>query len=459
MKAGIKEQSVTASPNWLDVTAETIRHLQALLRLDTTNPPGNEMLAAEYLAGVLRADGIEPLVLEAAPGRGNLVARLTGSGERAPLLLYCHTDVVPAEAEYWTHPPFAGEVADGYVWGRGAADMKDTVAEQLMVMLLLKRQGVRLKRDVIFAAAADEEIGGTNGFGIPWLVKHHPNLLRAEFALSEVGGFNMDFAGKPVYMVQVAEKGTVWLKVRARGRPGHASVPHGDNAVVHLARAVDRLATRGLPYHLTAATAGLLDATAASAGATPLGELLLSLKTAAGAERAFAADLLGPELGPFLYALLHNTATPTGLTAGIKTNVIPAVAEVVVDGRTLPGFDTAAFLAELRAVMGEQLEYEVTMESPPLETPHTTELFEMMAASLRAHDPAATAVVPYMMSGATDAKYLAPLGVPTYGFAPLQLPPDMKLMEMFHAHDERAPVEGLGWGVRVLYEVVVKYCG
>ncbi len=449
---------MTATTDWAAVTAEVVGHLQALLRLDTTNPPGNEMLAAEYLAGVLRAAGIEPLVLESAPGRGNLVARLKGSGELPPLLLYCHTDVVPAEPEHWTHPPFAGEVADGYVWGRGAADMKDTVAEQLMVLLLLKRNGVALRRDVIFAAAADEEIGGVEGYGIPWLVKHHPELLRAEFALSEVGGYNMDFAGQPVYMVQVAEKGTVWLKVRARGKPGHGSVPHGDNAVVHLARAVDRLATRGLPYHLTDAAAGFLDATAASAGATPLGELLRSLKTAEGAERAFAGELLGPDLGPFMYALLHNTATPTGLAAGIKTNVIPGVAEVVIDGRTLPGYDTAAYLAELRAVMGEQLEYEVTLASPPLETPHTTALFQLMAEALRAHDPAATAVVPYMMSGATDAKYLAPLGVPTYGFAPLKLPPDMKFMEMFHAHDERAPVEGLGWGVRVLYEVVVKYC-
>ena len=449
---------MTDSIHWPAVTAEVVHHLQALLRLDTTNPPGNELLAAEYLAGVLRAEGLEPQVLTSAPGRGNLVVRLQGTGAKPPLLLYSHTDVVPAEPEHWTHPPFAGEIADGYVWGRGAADMKDTVAEQLMVMLLLKRQGVRLERDVIFAATADEEIGGTEGYGVPWLVKHHPALIDAEFALSEVGGYNMDFAGRPVYMVQVAEKGTVWLKVRARGKPGHGSVPHGDNAVVHLARAIDRLATHGLPYHLTDAAAGFLDAAAESAGNSPLGGALLALKTEAGAAQVFASGALGPDLGPFLYAMLHNTATPTGLTAGLKTNVIPGVAEAVLDGRNLPGYDTAAFLAELRAVMGDHLEYEVTLESPPLETPHSTPLFALMADALRAHDPAATAVIPYMMSGATDAKYLAPLGVPTYGFAPLKLPPDMKFMEMFHAHDERAPVDGLGWGVRVLYEVVVKHC-
>jgi acetylornithine deacetylase/succinyl-diaminopimelate desuccinylase-like protein len=445
------------TPNWTDVTAETIRHLQALLRLDTTNPPGNETLAARYLAGVLRAEGIEPLVLESAPGRGNVIARLKGSGEAAPLLLYSHTDVVPAEPAYWSHAPFAAEMADGFVWGRGAIDMKDTVAEQLMVMLLLKRQGAPLRRDVIFAATADEEIGGVDGFGVAWLVRHHADLLRAEFGLSEVGGYNVDFAGRRVYLVQVAEKGTCWLNVRAHGRPGHGSIPHPDNAVLHLARQLTRLAAEGMPYHLTEAAAGFLDAASRASGGD-LAQLLLSLKSPVEAERAFQIELEGHEMRPMLYAMLHNTATPTGLAAGIKTNVIPATAEAVIDGRTLPGASTEDFLSEIRQVMGDKFDYEVTMATPPLETPHDTPLFRLMAETVMAHDPAAVAVVPYMMSGATDAKYLAPLGIPTYGFAPLQLPPGMSLMEMFHAHDERAPVDGLGWGVKVLYEVVEKYC-
>ena len=447
----------TETPNWPAVTAETIRHLQALLRLNTTNPPGNETLAAEYLAGVLRAEGLEPLVLESAPGRGNVIARLKGSGEAAPLLLYSHTDVVPAEPAFWSHPPFAGEIADGFVWGRGAVDMKDTVAEQLMVMLLLKRQAVPLRRDVIFAATADEEIGGVNGFGVAWLVKQHAELLRAEFGLSEVGGYNIEFAGRRVYLVQVAEKGTCWLKVRAHGRPGHGSIPHTDNAVLHLARQLTRLAAEGLPYHLTEAAAGFLDAASRASGAD-MAQLLLSLKSPMEAERAFQMELEGHEMFPLLYAMLHNTATPTGLAAGIKTNVIPATAEAVIDGRTLPGYGTDDFLAELRQVMGDKLDYEVTLDTPPLETPHDTRLFRLMAETLAAHDPQAVAVLPYMMSAATDAKYLAPMGIPTYGFAPLQLPPGMGLMEMFHAHDERVPVEGLGWGVRVLYDVVTKYC-
>ena len=269
---------MSITPNWPEAAAETIRHLKALLRLDTTNPPGNEIIAAEYLAGVLRAEGFEPIVLESAPGRGNMIVRLKGSGEAPPLLLYSHTDVVPAEAVHWTHPPFAAEDADGYVYGRGAADMKDTVAEQLMVMLLLKRSGVPLRRDVIFAATADEEIGGQNGYGVSWLARHHLDLIRAEFGLSEIGGYNLNYAGKQVYLIQVAEKGVCWLKVRATGKPGHGSIPHDDNAVLHLARALNRLAGEGLPYHLTDPAAGFLDAVAKAVGSSPMAPLLRSLK-------------------------------------------------------------------------------------------------------------------------------------------------------------------------------------
>lgn len=445
-----------SQPHWPDVTLETVRHLQALIRLDTSNPPGNELLAAEHLAAILRADGLEPLVLTSAPGRGNVLARLKGTGELPPLLLYSHTDVVPAEPQFWQHPPFAGEVADGFVWGRGAVDMKGTVAQQLMVLLLLKRLNAPLRRDVIFAATADEEIGGVDGYGVSWLVKHHPDLLRAEFGLTELGGYSMEFGGQTLYPIQVAEKGTCWFNLRATGRPGHGSIPHNDNAVVHLARAVDRLATRGLPYHLCEAASGFLDAAGAALGGE-LAALLAQLKTVETAEAVLRDPRLTEEQRAFLNALLHNTATPTGLRAGYKTNVIPGVAEATIDGRTLPGFTDDMFMAEARAVLGEGFAYDITLTSPPIQTRTDTRLYALMAETLQAHDPRGHAV-PYMMSGATDAKYLAPLGVPSYGFAPMQLPPGLKFMEMFHAHNERAPVDGLGWGVRVLYEVVRAYC-
>ncbi len=241
---------MTTPLNWPAITAEAVRYLQDLIRIDTTNPPGNELAAAEHLAGVLRAEGYEPIVLEAAPQRGNLIARLKGDGSLPPLLLYTHTDVVPAEPAHWTHPPFAGEVADGFVWGRGALDMKNVAAMQLMTMLLLKRNHVALHRDVIFAATADEEID--SDVGADWLVTQHPDLVRAEYGLSEMGGHTLYLEGKKFYPIMCAEKGTCWVKIRAHGKPGHGSVPHADHAVLHLVRAIDRVTAHPLPLHMTA---------------------------------------------------------------------------------------------------------------------------------------------------------------------------------------------------------------
>jgi acetylornithine deacetylase/succinyl-diaminopimelate desuccinylase-like protein len=448
---------LSTEPNWPLINREVVRLLQDLIRLNTTNLPGNELIAAEHIAAVLKKEGHEPLVLESAPGRGNVIARLKGTGEKPPLLLYGHTDVVPAEPQHWTQPPFSGALADGYVWGRGALDMKGTVAQQLLVFLLLKRHNVPLKRDVIFAATADEEVGGEDSAGVAWLIKHHPDLLQAEFGLTEVGGYSTELGGKTLFPIQVAEKGIVWLKMRAKGRPGHGSIPHADNAVVHLARAVDRLATRGLPFHLVDAANGFLESAATGIGGS-LGEALSRLRSPLEAEAILKSALNGHELQPFFTAMLHNTAAPTGLRAGYKVNVIPGEAEVTIDGRTLPGFDTEAFLAELQNVVGEGFEFEVLLAAPPLETSHDTPLFKLIAETLRAHEPGAV-VVPYMMSGATDAKYVSRLGVKSYGFAPLKLPKGFPYMELFHAHNERVPIHGLGWGVRVLYDVVKEFCG
>ncbi len=440
--------------NWSSLGEETLRHLQALVRIDTTNPPGNEIAAVNYLAPLLRAEGLEPVILESAPGRGNLVVRLKGSGEAAPLLLYSHLDVVGAEPAHWQHPPFAAEVADGYLWGRGTLDMKNALAQQLVVLLALKRAGVPLKRDLIFAATADEEAGGI--YGMAWLATHHPDLVRAEYGLSESGAYNMDFGGKSIYLIQVAEKGVCWLKLRAKGRPGHGSQPHTDNAVVHLVRAVDRLATRGLPYHVCEAAAGFLTAASQAIGGDLGAELLRLASPQTGP--AMLDSLQAHPLHAFLNAMLHNTASPTGLAAGYKANVIPGEAEATIDGRKLPGFDAEAFLAQVKAVVGATMEIEIIRDSPSVQTRYDLPLYDRMVQAVRRHDPQAAGVVPYMMSGGTDAKFLAPLGIATYGFSPLKLPPDLKYMELFHAHNERVPLAGLAWGTQVLGEVVVEHC-
>lgn len=442
-----------STPDLDAVRDEAVRHLQALLRIDTSNPPGNETAAAAYLAGVLREAGYETTLLEAAPGRGNLIARYAGDGSAAPLLLYAHTDVVPTEPDKWTHPPFAGEIADGQIWGRGALDMKGMVIMELMTMLLLKRNGDALRRDVIFAATADEEIDSDIGAG--WLIRQHPDLVRAEYGLSEFGGYSMHIDGRRFYPVMTAEKGVCWMTIRARGRSGHGSVPQPDNAVLELARAIDRAAGRPLPLHVTSTAAEFIRRIAGALDAPQAVRLRALLNPVT--HRVAAAHLPGNGLSANLQASLRNTVSPTQLAAGMKANVIPSEAEATLDGRLLPGFDRDSFLAELRPRLGRHIEIEVEQYSPPLEVSADTPLFRAIEAGLHRHDPGG-AVVPYMLSGATDAKLFSQLGVRCYGFSPLRLRPDEAFDHLIHAHDERVSIEAFAFGVQVLYETVRDFC-
>lgn len=435
------------------VREESVRHLQALLRIDTTNPPGNESAAADYLASVLRVEGYEPLLLEAEPGRANLIARYPGDGSAAPLLLYSHTDVVPAETDKWTQPPFSGAVAGGQIWGRGALDMKAMVAMELMTMLLLKRSGDALHRDVIFAATADEEID--SDAGAEWLVKHHPDLVRAEYGISEFGGYSLHYEGRRFYPVMTAEKGVCWMKIRARGQPGHASVPKEDNAVLQLARAIDRVAGKPLPLHVTPTAAQFIRRVAAALDwpqAIGLRALLNPLT-----HRIAEARVAGDGIAGSLRASLHNTVSPTQLAAGTKVNVIPSEAVAALDGRLLPGFDRDSFLAELQPRLGRHIEVEVEHYSPPLEVPADTPLFGAIESGLRRYDPDGI-VVPHMLTGATDAKLFSQLGARCYGFSPLRLRADEPFDRLIHAHDERVSVDALTFGVQVLYETVRDFC-
>lgn len=433
--------------------SEAICHLQALLRIDTTNPPGNELAAAEYLAGVLRSEGYQPLILEAAPGRGNLVARYPGNGSAPPLLLYSHTDVVLAEADKWSHPPFAGEIADGFIWGRGALDMKSMVVMELMTLLLLRRSVERLQRDVIFAATADEEIDSDVGAG--WLVAQHPDLVRAEYGISEFGGFSMHLGDRRFYPIMTAEKGACWMRIRARGRPGHGSVPQSDNAILELARAIERVAGQPLPLHVTPTAAEFIRRVADAL--SPVEAIGLRALLNPLTHHAAAARLPGDGLADGLRASLHNTVSPTQLAAGVKANVIPSEAEAVLDGRLLPGFDRESFLAELRPRLGDQIEIDVDHYSPPLEVPANTPLFHTIESTLKQHDPEGIAV-PYMLNGATDAKLFSELGIQCYGFSPLRLRPDEPFNRLIHAHDERVSIDALVFGVQVLYQTVRNFC-
>jgi len=439
---------------WAQIGDETVEHLSRLLCFDTSNPPGNETPAALYLKQVFEREGFEEMcLLEAAPRRGNLIVRLRGDGSRQPLLLSAHLDVVPAEPERWAHPPFSGVVVDGQVWGRGALDMKHMAAMSLMVMLLARRQKLPLKRDLILAAVADEEAG--RDYGSRWLVENHPDLLRAEYALSEMGGMSMAIGGLRAYPIQVAEKGFCWLRMRARGAPGHGSMPHDNNAVGHLARAVARLQdAQGLPIHLTPTTASFIRTLAAASSPAQALALrgLLNRRLA-----PLVLARLKPEERQIFRAALSNTVTPTALRGGVKTNVIPSEAEAELDCRLLPGQTVEDIRREIARLVGQGVELEPFKASPGVEFNSDTELFRLLKQTLLAHDPQAVPA-PYLCSAFTDAPQYARLGITVYGFTPGQLPPELPRLRLAHGHDERIPVASLHFGVRVLWDVVKAFC-
>ena len=442
--------------DWDTVHAETLGIFKDLLRIDTTNPPGNERPAAEAIGRILAAEGIDFTIVESEPTRASLVARLRGSGRKAPLLLSAHLDVVPADPEHWTHDPFGAVEADGYVWGRGALDMKNMAAMSLVTMLLLQRQGIALDRDVIFAAVADEEAGMHHGS--LFLVERHPELVRAEYVLTEVGGHTMHLGTERLYPIQIAERGICWLELVAHGEPGHGSMPHPKNPVVRLAKAVSDLGATRLPQHPTPVVERFLDSLA-SAAPFP-GNYLLPLLTNPALSGPILAlfERVDPVQAMGLNALLRNTASPTMLAAGRKINVIPSSASVRVDGRILPGESKETFLDEIRAVVGDDIEIRVLEHHEGSVFEPATELFEVIEAVVTGEDPGARCV-PCMIPGFTDASAYSKLGATCYGFSPLRLPPDLPFARLYHGHDERVPVEGFAWGTRVLYEVVRLFCG
>jgi acetylornithine deacetylase/succinyl-diaminopimelate desuccinylase-like protein len=417
-----------------------------LIAIDTTNTddpsaPGTERAAAEYVAGKLAEVGYEVTYLESdAPGRGNVVARLPGADPaRGALLVHGHLDVVPADAAEWSVHPFSGEVRDGYVWGRGAIDMKDMVAMTLAVARAFKRDGVVPPRDLIFAFVADEEAGGFHG--ARWLVDHHPGLFEgATEAISEVGGFSITVGdGVRAYLVETAEKGSMWLRLKVSGTAGHGSMLQADNPVAKLAAAITRLEEHRFPLVLTDPVREFLHGVGELTG-VPFDE----------ADPEAAVARLG-NLSRLIGATLRDTANVTMFQAGYKANVVPSVARATVDGRMLPG-RVAAFESELAAVLGPGVELDWD-SLPPVETTFDGALVDAMAAAITAEDPGAR-LLPYMLSAGTDAKSFQRLGIRNFGFAPLKLPPDLDFTALFHGVDERVPVEALRFGTRVLHRLL-----
>ncbi len=430
--------------DWQPVLDEAVGRLQQLLRIDTTNPPGNEAAAAEYLAGILRDEGFEPLLLEEVQGRPSVIARLPGRGERGSLLLQGHTDVVPADPSEWTHPPFAGTLADGCVWGRGALDMKGAVIMQLTALALAKRAGLRPAGDVIFCAVPDEETGGF--VGADFLVREHPDLVRAEVALGEVGGFTLFVGDRRFYPIQVTEKVGCRIDITVRGPSGHGSQPIRDGAMAKAGRILTRLTEQRLPTHVTPVSEAFLRA---------LGEWQPALLGLLDPDRIDAALAeLGPQARMF-EAILHNTAVPTVVEGGSKSNVIPGTVTITLDGRLLPGQTVDEFLAELRTLIGEDLD--LTYRHTPSHTEAPVDGFFRMLAGVIEELESGAAAMPSLISAVTDARHFARLGTPTYGFAPVRLTPEMPFWELFHSADERITVDGLLFGIQALYRVLERY--
>lgn len=440
--------------DWSLVHGEVVETLRDLIRFDTTNPPGNEKPCVEYIRDRLAAEGIEPRLLESAPGRGNLVARLRGDGSERPLLLLSHVDVVPVEAERWSCAPFDAEIVDDCVWGRGTLDTKSLTAIEIGLVLLLKRLGLPLKRDIILAATADEEAGGTHGVG--WLVENHFDLLDAEYAINEGGGIGMKMGDRWLFTCQTAEKGVCRMSLRARGEPGHASTPSGETAVSKLAAAVHRLTQSQLPHHRVATVEAFVHAVS-RAVPPPMDQAVLGLLDPA-TEPSVVGLLPDKNLAALFRASLHNTAVPTILRAGEKVNVIPSVAEAQVDCRILPGQTSEDAVAEVRALVGDEVEIEVVQYWPGTESAYETPLFDIIQQVMGEFEPGSS-VVPFMVTGATDGRFLARKGVKVYGFQPLKIMPgEPSLFELAHGHNERISLGNLELGTQALWEIVKRFC-
>jgi acetylornithine deacetylase/succinyl-diaminopimelate desuccinylase-like protein len=427
---------------------EVVRIAQDLIRFDTTNWGGGraegEREAAEYVGAYLESLGLQPEYYEPIPRRTNVMARVRGRNPGKPaLVLHGHLDVVPAMAADWSVDPFAGEVRDGMLWGRGAVDMKDMDAMILTSVADILRAGDLPERDLILVFFADEENGGIEGSQL--VVANRPEWFAgATEAISEVGGYSIAVGDRRAYLLQVGEKALIWIRLLARGRAGHGSRVHPDNAITRLAEAVVALGRTEWPVRLTATTETML------AGLADLADLADTDDT--------DPDALAVSTGPaegFLRSTLRTTTNPTGLAAGYKHNVIPDAAEALIDVRTLPGTEDEA-LADIQRIVGDDIEIEIVVRDIGLEVPFEGDLVDAMVAALGRADPGVP-VIPYLMGGGTDNKALAALGIEGYGFAPLRLPAELDFTGMFHGVDERVPLDALEFGQRVLTDLLRTY--
>ena len=418
--------------------------LQRLIRFDTTNPPGNEAECIEFVRGLLADAGCETEVYAREPDRPNLVTRLRGTGSAPPLLLYGHVDVVTSAGQPWTRPPFGGELVDGYVWGRGALDMKGGVAMLVSAFLRAQTEGLRPRGDVILAILSDEEAGGD--FGARFLVEEHPHVFDGvRHALGEFGGFSLELGGKRFYPIQVAEKQLCWLKVTLRGPGGHGALINRGGTMARLGKFLLALDRMPLPVHITPAASEFVRGVAAELS----GRQRIALQALLRPRLTDRALRLMGDRARTTEPMLRNTVNATIVHGGDKINVVPTEIELELDGRLLPGLRPDDLIGELRKVVGEDPEIELLRHDPGPSDPDMT-LFEILADVLRELDPEGIPV-PLLQVGVTDGRFFSRLGIQTYGFLPMRLPPDFAFLGLIHTADERIPADAVDFGTEAIY--------
>jgi acetylornithine deacetylase/succinyl-diaminopimelate desuccinylase-like protein len=448
-------------PNLLkEVENEATNLLSDLIKIDTTNPPGNETEAAKYLAQTFEKEGFKCELFESAPRRGSIITHLKGSGEKPSLLLLSHLDVVAANPKEWSVDPFSGIVQNGFVWGRGALDMKSMTAMEVCVMKLLKRNGVRLKGDVILAATADEEKGGEAGAG--WLVRNHLEKVRADYVINEGGGLAIPVSNKNVFSIQTAEKGILWFKVKAKGKPGHGSVPGAaDNAILLMNKVVEKLGNYHSKIFIVPTVKQFLNEIAKEDKAVLQALSLLFQNPGIDDQILDALAQRDKGMAEEFRAMLRMTIAPTVIHGGVKENIIPSECEAIFDCRILPGQTPKEAMNEIKDLLKdvnlEKLDFEIIQANEPSESTANTPLYEHIVTVLKEFEPNC-ATAPILLTGGTDSRFFRKKGITCYGFQPLHSDmPYGEIMKTIHGIDERISIENLVFGTSVLYNVVEKF--
>jgi len=430
-------------------TAEVLQHL---IRFDTTSPPGNEDECAGYIKSILESAGIRAQLFALDRRRPNVIAHLKGEGKAPPLLMYGHMDVVTTTDQEWEQPPFAGNIVNGFLWGRGALDMKGGLAMMLSALLRMKAEKLVPPGDVIFAAVSDEE--GSGDYGARFLVENHPALFDGvKYAIGEIGGFNLEISGRRFYPIQVAEKQICLMKATLRGPAGHGSMAARGTAMSKLGHMITTLERQALPVHVTPVARLMLGGMASH---LPFPASLIMRMLTVPSLANTALKIMG-DRGSLFDPLLHNTVNPTIVRGGNQENVIPAKVELLLDGRLLPGFTPQDMIGELCSLLGEKVELEVVVHNPGYATSDFG-LFDTLSGILREQDPSAIPI-PMLVSGVTDARLFSRIGIQTYGFTPMQFPAEMPFTRFFHAANERIPLAALTFGSQAIFKLLQRFGG